>query len=1125
MNTPCNFGLPIPRFARAACEGVAALLFGACAAWAQITTGSLSGTVTDPAGAVVVSAAVQVSNQATGVSVSLITNDAGVFRAAFLIPGTYTVRVQANGFRTFEAKDVMVELAHEPVVNATLQVGAVNETVSVEGTAPLLVTDTSQLSTDVSSERVVTLPGMQGGMDKMALTSPGVVVGFGNINSNGLVFSANGQRARSNNFLLDGQDNNDPTIAGPGYFFSNLEAVGEFQVITNQYSAEYGRNAGAIVNIRVKSGTNAFHGVGTYFRRDDQNWTSLDNIQRANGLKNPPKYLDSILGGQFEGPIIRNRLFFNVWVQREWVRQNASYIGTGSTLAPTPAGLQQLQAYFPNSPTLQDYAKYGPWAIALGNPTIVPNSTVMQNITAPNGQTISVPFASVERFVPTPSDNWDSGAHVDYHLSDKMQLTGKFYDQINNTPYSASNGQAGYFIGGPSHSKQAGGSWVWTATPTLVNEFRFSAIKSEFDSFGGNTYGFDNLTQNIANVGITGYLGYGLAYNLPQYRLVNSYQYQDNLSKQWGRHALKMGFQLIDDNTPLGFLPNVDGVYTFSNFQQYLNDTPSSFSGAAGVPTEKPHELDQAYYIQDDFRFRSNLTINLGLRYEYSGQPINLLNQETLTRESNPSTAIWNTALPLAARTYPNLSAPSKNFAPRIGLAWTPAKHDGLLGKLFGHDATVVRGGFAIAYDPAFYNLFLNAATAAPVVFAYTLTGSFAPMPANITGANLQTLYAPPPGVDPRTLNQTLFASNFKDPYSASYTLGIQRMIGNKMGLEMRYVGTQGVHLFATRDGNPYIAGFANNGFSNVLPAGVTPTVNTTCAVCNGREIPNYGVIRVRDNSGHSNYNGLQLAYTIHDLAHQLTLSSAFTWSKTMDNMSEVYTFLSSGSVVLAQDPFNTGAGERGLSNNNVPEALTVAATWNMPWLKGTSHWYNRVAGGWTIGAFEVFQTGRPMTVVQNNLNINPLEDSADDSFIGGGDSMRPFLANPNAPLRTVGEFLSNGTLVNLANPSQIVSLSSVHWIYNTLAADQFFGTPFGVGRNTLTGPSLEQMNLSIYKDFAVRENMRMQIRGEATNVLNHVNPPLPNLYVDSNTATTFLNATYGEAPPRIIRLGVKIIF
>jgi hypothetical protein len=1096
-------------------------------AWGQITTGALSGTVTDPAGASVPGAKVEVINQATGVTTPVVTNNAGVYKASFLIPGTYTVRISAQGFASFEAKDIAVELAHEPVVNASLQVGAVGQTIEVTGSAPLLVTDTAQLSTDVQPDTVLTMPGMQGGMDRLALTSPGVVVGFGNINSNGLLFSANGQRARSNNFLLDGQDNNDPTIAGPSYFFGDLEAVGEFQVITNQYSAEYGRNAGAIVNIRVKSGTNAFHGVGTYLRRDDQNWTALNNRQRATGLTGPPKYLDSILGGQFEGPIVKNKVFFNIWTQREWIRQGSDFIGTPSTLAPTPAGLQMLQGYFPNSPTLADYSKYGLFSTNVGTLTMNPGTQVNQSITTPGGATIQVPFAQYSRVVSTPTDSWDAGAHVDYHLNDKNQLMGKFYDQTSAVPYSASNGIAGYFIGVPSHSHQAGGSWVWTATPTTVNEFRFSAVNSEFDDFGGNTYGFNNLEQNIANVSITNYEGYGLAYNLPQYRQVNSYQYQDNLNKQLGRHSLKMGFQFINDNIPLGFLPNVNGVYTFNNFQQYLDDQPSAFSGAAGIPVEKPHELDQAYYFQDDFKFRPNLTFNLGLRYEYSGQPINLLNQETVARESNPSTAIWNTSLPLADRTYPSIAAPDKNFAPRIGLAWSPDKRDGFLGKLLGNQATVIRAGFSIAYDPAFYNLFLNAATAAPVVFAYSLSGSSltSPMPADITGANLQKLYAPPPGVDPRTLNQTLFNPNFKNPYSESYTLGIQRQIGQRMGLEVRYVGTEGVSLFATRDGNPYVAGFVNNGFADVLPSGVTAGVNTTCAVCNGRIDPTHGVVRLRDNSGHSSYNGLETAYTIRDIGNQLTLTSAFTWSKTMDNISEVYSFANAGSVVLGQDPFNLDAGERGLSNNNIPLALTVEATWTMPWLKGTAHWYDRVAGGWTIGIFEVAQAGRPMTVEQNNLNVNPLEDAPLDSFLPSPDQLRPFLANPSAPMYSAGAFNSSGQFVQMINgaPSSTpTTISAVHWVYNTLAADKAFGTPFGVSRNSLQAPGMQDIDISIYKNFAVLEKLQLQIRAESTNAFNHVNYGVPTLGVDTST---FLNPTFTTATPRIIRLGARIIF
>jgi outer membrane receptor protein involved in Fe transport len=1095
-------------------------------AMAQNTTGALSGTITDPAGAIVAGAKVDVKNEATGTVAHLTTNAAGVYRAAFLIPGTYSVKVQATGFNTYELTGVAVQLGGEPNVNATLKVGDATQTIEVADTsAPLLVTDSSQISANVEAERVVSLPGVQGALDRVALTSPGVVYGFGNINSNGLVFSANGQRARSNNFLLDGQDNNDPTIAGPGYFFSNLEAVGEFQVITNQYSAEYGRNAGAIVNIRVKSGTNAYHGTGTYFHRDDQNFTALDNVQRATGLKNPPKYLDTILGAQVAGPILKNRLFFNIWTQREWVRQQATYIGTSSSLIPTQAGLAELQTYFPTSNTLANLVKYGGYGITLGNPQPV-GAVVNQNITTPTGSVISVPFSAIERSVATPSDNWDAGAHVDWRVNDKMSVTGKFYDQNNNTPYSASNGVAGYFIGSPSNSKQPGGSWIWTITPTTVNEFRFSYIKTGFYSEGGNTYGFDNLTKNIANVGITGYLGYGLAYNLPQYRLVNSYQFQDNVSKQLGRHSLKMGVQLIHDDIPLGFLPNVDGVYTYSSFQAYLNNTPATFSGAAGIATQEPNELDQAYYIQDDFRFRPNLTFNIGLRYEYSGQPINLLYRETLARENNPATAIWNSSLPIADRTYPLLPAPSKNFAPRLGFAYTPQWKDGLLGKLVGHDETVIRGGFSIAYDPAFYNLMLNAQTAAPVVFAYSLSSNIIPMPANITGANLQAVYAPPAGVDPRTLNQTLFSGNFKDPYSVSVSLGIQRRIGNNMGFEIRYVGTEGVSLFATRNGNPYIAGFINNGFASALPAGLVAGVNTSCSVCNGRVNPNYGVIRLRDNSGHSNYNGLQMSYNIRNLYHQLTLGTSFTWSKTMDNISEVYGFAStSGGNVLAQDNFNTSGGERALSNNNVPLALSVNATWEMPWLKGNAHWYNRVVGGWNIGMFEVAQAGRPLTITQSNTNVNPLEDASTVALVGGSDQLRPFLSNPSAPLNSVGEFLANGTFVNLANTSQVVALSSVHWVYNTLAADKYFGTPYGVGRNTLTGPSLQQLDLTIRKDFAITEGVRIQIRGEATNAFNHPTFGIPNVNVDVATATTFLNPVSTEVKPRIIRLGFKIIF
>jgi hypothetical protein len=348
--------------------------------------------------------------------------------------------------------------------------------------------------------------------------------------------------------------------------------------------------------------------------------------------------------------------------------------------------------------------------------------------------------------------------------------------------------------------------------------------------------------------------------------------------------------------------------------------------------------------------------------------------------------------------------------------------------------------------------------------------------------------------------------------------------LSSNTSLEVRYVGTQGVSLFATRDGNPYIAGFINNGFANVVPSGLQVITNPSCSACSGREYPTEGVVRLRDNSGHSSYNGLQVAYNVRNIFHQLSMGWSFAWSKTFDNTSEVYSFTStSGGPVLAQDPFNTNA-DRALSNNNVPLALTVNANWEMPWMKGNQHIYNRFLGGWVIGMFEVAQAGRPMTILQSN-ETNPLEDASADALIGGSAQLRPFLATSSAPLNSVGEFLSNGTLVNLANTSQTVSFSSVHWILNNLAADKYFGTPFGVGRNTLTGPSFQRLDLSIYKNFAVTERLKIQIRGEATNAFNHPTYGIPNLNVDVGTATTFLNPTSTEVAPRIIRLGAKIIF
>jgi hypothetical protein len=1104
------------------------LLGAALTAHAQVTTGSLSGSVIDPAGAMIPGAKVDIKNENTGVVFNLTSNDAGLFKASFVPPGIYTVRVESQGFRVTERKNVEVLLSRETTVEVRLEVGQVSETVAVEGTAPLIETSSAQLSFNVENKKVVSLPGVQGALDRLALLSPGVVVGFGNINSNGLVFSANGQRARSNNFLLDGQDNNDSTIGGPGYFFSNLEAVGEFQVITNQFSAEYGRNAGAIVNTVVKSGSNHFHGNGTYFRRDDMNWTALTNFQRRSGLKTPPKFLDTILGGQIDGPILKDKLFFNAWTQRQWQRRDARFESTGTSLTPTPDGMRALQAAFPNSVPVRNLVQYGPFTIPLGNPTLLATGRATTQLRTPAGNLVDIEMGRLSRAVSQPSDNWDAGTKVDFRLSQKDLITGKYYHQDNTFKNAASNGAGGWFYDNPGRSKQVGGSWIRTFSPTFVNEARFSFIKTGFFFEGGTSFPFSEVQKNIANVTIGGgFLGYGLATNLPQYRLVNRYQFQDNVNKQMGRHSLKFGAQIQRDNIPLGFLPFVNGNFNYASFQTYVDNVVNTFNGASGEPTQEPKQTDLAFYFQDDWKVSNTLTLNLGVRYENSGQPINLLNDITVARESDSAKAVWNTALPLEARTYPRLKTDNNNFAPRIGFAWAPSDKSGRMGGLLKD--SVIRGGYSVSYDPAFYNLMLNAQTAAPVVFAYTLSGSTViPMPADITGANLGRIAAPPKGVDPRTFNQTLFDPNLHSPYSQNWSLGLQRRFGNNIGTEVRYVGTRAVGQFMTRNGNPLISQFLNNGFASVVPSGLTPTTHASCANCVGRVVPNYGVIRIRDNNAHSSYHGFQTRFDARNLLRQFTVGTSYTFSKTMDNVSEVFGFLGSGSVVIGQNPFNLGSGERGLSNNHIPHALSLNLNWEMPWGKAQKSWHSKLWGGWRLGIIDIWQAGRPMQPVQAVIANNALADTAFNSFVAGNDAARPFAANPSAPLTSVGIILPSGQMVDYSNRTRAVGYNDVRWIYNDLNSARALGTPFGVGRGILTGPRLQRADISMYKDFKLNMGERaltFQFRAEATNAFNHPAYGVPNLFIDSGTTTTFLNPTETEVAPRVFRLGMRINF
>ncbi len=1167
---------------------VAALFSFSSSALAQSATGGIRGVVTDVTGASLPNATVVAKNLATGVDIKTTTTGEGFYSIPRILPGQYTVVVEVSGFKKSEIQAVEVSVGKDAVVDVKLETGAISEVVTVTGGAEALVEkDTVQISTTFSQRKIEDLPVNQpgGGLDRIALLTPGVTVGFGNVNGNGVTLSANGQRARSNNFTIDGVDNNDLSIGGPNYFVRNSDVVGEYQVITNNFSAEYGRNQGAIVNIVSKSGGNQFHGTGGWDHLDRKNFDSLTNLERRTGTQdNPAPLLDNIFTYSVGGPVIKNKIFF---FTTGYFRRQPGIVDLLTTgLAPTTAGIQALKSAFPNNAAIQYYADFSAFNLPLGNPTVRAAAATPLVI-----GTTSVPLASVRRLVPRSLRQDEYTARGDANLTDKHRLWGRYFWQ-DSPGVNVGVDVRGWTYDQPSQSKQIGGGWNWTIGSRVNNEFRFNYSRL-FVLFGGGSTGGKGqiphpddidkahalLTPNFT-VGGLSLLTVGPATNLPQGRTVEAYQYTDNVAWTSGNHQIKFGadFRQLKNIAP--FLPNVNGSFRFDNTTQLQNNTPATLTVALGPATLSYDELDQFYYFQDDWRIRPNLTLNLGLRYEYTGQPINLLNDVTVERESNNSTAFWKQSLPIEARINPRIPADGNNWAPRVGFVYSPSHEGGLMGKLFGRDKTTVRGGFGVAYDATFYNLMLNISTAAPTVFLTSIAGASAGVPSATPTGDVVRAAAVASGAiafntfDPRLLNRTTINSKMRSPYSEQWSFGIQRELWNNNVFEARYVGTHGVGLFQTINANPFIGnlvnGFSRNyhdpatntvkainfpNFRNLLPSGATPLVCTDVAgtrdnegACNGRIFP-FGQARERINGAQSIYHSLQMRYDGR-FRSQWTYGLTYTWSKSLDNSSEVFNFAGGNSVSVSQNPLGLTGIERGRSGFDVPHSFTANFIWDLPFMREQKGILGRVVGGWQFNGILRVQNGIHFTPTQL-LNRNPYEDTG---FLGtfiGPSQFRPFAGNPNAPKGSVAISDVDACLFYslcgtqggnpVLNPSSTgyylmsglnattrtftpVSPNDVQFIINGPGSAMKFGTPFGtLSRNTETADRIEAFDFSIFKTFRVTERVNLQYRFEMFNALNHPNFGIPNsISVDNRNFYNFQEKSGGR---RTLSMSLRVNF
>ncbi len=1110
------------------------LLLSVSLAFAQgIVTGSISGAVQDQQGAVIQGAKITAREVGTNREFATESDAAGRFSLRALPVGTYNVIVDAANFSKLNVVNVVVNIAKDTSLGSqTLSVGT-TDVINVESTPPLVEASTTQISSTFSNREAIDLPiGI--GFDALALYVPGVASAGDNgfSNTNGADITANGQRGRANNFMIDGQNNNDNSIAGPLLFIGNADVLGEFQVITN-YSAEFGRNTGSVINYVTKSGTNNFHGTLFEFHQNSI-FDSLRNEEKstvfgfcapgedpvATGctvIDAPFREIENRFGGTFGGPVIKDKFWF--FGSQFWQRNRTSgnLFTSAPNVTPTPAGITALQAAYPGNIAVAALAAIGPFSRTQGSPVI---GGPTQLITVSDGVTATpIEFAPVQRVLSGPFNNYELVGRGDIQITSKDRFFARYlfqqglFDNASGTP---ANFAAGYVVDIPFRTQQIGVDWTRSFSPRFVNTFRFNYGRADIGFENGTVDGCNraNVTDCPTRIDLAGLnLDFGQATNFPQGRLLNNSQWQDNASYVHGRHTLKFGGEYVRQRSPNIFLPNINGVFTYNaalggcpagsaaigtacSFSRFLSNTTTSFTLADGNPRLNFKEQDFALYFQDEWRVKDNLTLILGVRYEYAQQAINLLAQQTLDRQTGPN-PFWDPSLPLDRTTVPFIPTDTNNWAPNIGFAWTPRFWQGL----FGQDKTVIRGGFRLSYDPAFYNMFTNVATAAPVLNLGTINAAVG-IPAGstaFTGTEVRpTLLALLPtgvGIDPGLRTQTQVAPDFHSPYTQQWNFGVQRQITSKMAAEVRYVGNHSVGLFQSFNANPALNVLIANGFGSEIPSGLTPCTDATGGL-GGGPMPGFAnghvdctrrnVLR-RGNTAFSIYHGLQSRLDISNW-RGVTARINYTWSKNIDNSSEVFSTVAGGNTLaFAQNPFDTNRAERAISGIDFPHVASIALIYDLPFYKKQEGLLGHLLGGWQWGSTWRYSSGQALTVIQ--FKEGPFCDPT-NTLSAGFDACRPILSSLSAPIDAVGRCTNNLAadcgLISEDTGAPIAA-SDVRWIINDPVAALFFGSPFlGAGRSTVRGQTVNTANMSLIKNTKVTERVNVQFHFQVFNVLNH---------------------------------------
>jgi hypothetical protein len=1104
---------------------------------AQRITGTLRGQVLDPSGAAVPDAAVTATNQDTGVSVKIAATSAGTYSFPGLIPGLYKVSVEAKGFKNFVKKDISVIANQDNVADTHLDLGVATEIVEVSGGDVQIQTTSSTLNNTFDSS-AVQLPGAAGTLNgsplNLAVLAPNVIAQPGGVT--GVGGSVGGTRPRDNNFTVDGVDDNNLGVTGNNSTVIP-DAVAEFNLTTNQFSAEDGHSAGGQFSLVTKTGTNNWHGSGEWYNQN-RNYNSLDNLTKnaiAGGtIPGKPDFDNNRFGGTLGGPIIKNKWF--VFGAYEYTTLHGQ--GTATPLIqPTAAGLATLESMAADSAVLN----------ILKNFPVAPQGNLAP-ITV-NGQ--SIPIGNLIIISPVGQKENDAQVNTDYTWG-KHQLGARFLLNQGSFIFPVNSTQALFNQSELLRNRKIALNDIWTINSRLVNDLRV-----QYSYFSEPFVNPCTACPSDVTIGDLGFNTIGPGDNSTQKQ--NTYQIADNFSWSKGKHTFKFGGQYNHFIYPQFFLSRSNGDYWYTSTQELVNDLLPSVPGRTlrGAGTGSFLGTQSAFYVfaQDDYKVTPKLTLNLGMRYEYWTNPVGDQTQ-ALNAISNVPGVI----------TFGVPKTDKNNFAPRVGFAYDPT----------GRGKTSIRGGFGIAYDVKFQNFAsitlppqlqseLNPNSACTLTPKPGWCGSGTGFLAN---GGLPPAYIPPATQAQARGLTTSYIDDTVMPKILTWSLGVQHEVYRNASVEVRYLGTRGLSLpvqyrrnfesFFDAGGAPLPTFFK----ASDVPANWTPSTPTDDAFNSFN--PNlYAPFQFKGNVtsdppfASSTYHAGSVSFTQRSRMG-LTFNANYTYAHTLDNATNEF-FTSLLNPRRSQDTNNL-RNDWASSDLDVRHKFALSWTYQVPDVKSDSRLVKALANGFSLGSVFLAQTGQPVTL-QSGVDSNGNGDSAGDRVVanpfGSGLTGSDVYAVCELPGGTTG--FSNGgpgafnvptgvgaggACFNPSDPTGNTFFPAIG--YTPINGNAKYvvagpGVKTDVGRNSLTTPGFATLNLSVAKNFHFTEGRYLQVKADVFNILNHPSYALSNGNVFSAAGVTTATTTGGYVQPfnpnflqpskffsggiRSMTLGLKLVF